>query len=101
MSDGVVAITVIAGIGFILFAGAHLGRGSTQAFTGLFAPQGVRDWPMGIQEADAPRFAVAHLDDLRPGQPEMIATSATDDDVDGPPAEVFDLGSHRLDPPRG
>ena len=101
MSDGVVAITAIAGIGFILVAGAHLGSGSTQAFTGLFAQQGVRDWPMGIQEADAPRFAVAHLDDLRPGQPEMITTSAIDDDVDGPSAELFDLGSHHLDAPRG
>jgi hypothetical protein len=101
MSDGVVAITAIAGIGFILVAGAHLGSGSTQAFTGLFAQQGVRDWPMGVQEADAPRFAVAHLDDLRPGQPEMITTSAIDDDVDGPSAELFDLGSHHLDAPHG
>ena len=101
MSDVVVPIAVVAGFGFILYAGAHLGAGSTQAFAGLFAAGDVRDWPTGIQEADAPRFDVAHLDELRHGRPEVIATSTIAHDVaDGPPTELIELGSHPLDPPR-
>ena len=101
MSDVVVPIVVIAGFGFILYAGAHLGAGSTRAFAGLFAPGDARDWPTGVQEADAPRFHVGHLDQLRHGQPEVIASSTIDDDaVDGPPTELIELGSHPLDLPR-
>ena len=102
MPDGIVSISVIIGFGFILFAGARLGAGSLQAFGGLFAAQGVRDWPTGIQEGDAPRFDVRHLDELKPGQPEVIATSSIADDVvDGPRTELVELGSRRLGAPRG
>jgi|SRR6478735_10316113 len=101
MPDGVVSISIIVGIGFILVAAAHIGAGSLQAFGGLFAPQNVRDWPTGIQEGDAPRFDVRHLDELRPGQPDVIATSTIADDVgDGPRTEVIELGSRPLVPPR-
>ena len=100
MPDGVVSISVIVGFGFILFAGAHIGAGSLQAFGGLFAPQNVRDWPTGIQEGDAPRFDVRHLDELRPGQPHVIASSIADDAVDGPRTELVELGSRPLEPPR-
>ena len=64
MSDGVVSLSLVVGFGFILIAGSHLGAGS---LAGLFAARGVRDWPTGVQEGDAPRFAVRHLDGLRPG----------------------------------
>ena len=98
MSDGVVSLIVVVGFAFILIAGSHVGAGS---LAGLFAARGVRDWPTGIQEGDAPRFAVRHLDGLRPGQPAVISTSATDEDaVDGPRVELFDLGSRRLGAPR-
>jgi hypothetical protein len=100
MPDGVVSISVVIGFGFIIFAGARLGAGSLQAFGGLFAAQGVRDWPTGIQEGDAPRFDVQHLDELRPGRPEVIATSSIADDVvDGPCTELVELGSRRLGTP--
>jgi hypothetical protein len=98
MSDEVVYLTLVAGFGFILVAGSRLGAGSPGALAGLFAPHGQRDWPTGVQEADAPRFAVRHLDDLRPGLPVVIATSTTQvDETPGfPDAEVLDLGSRRL-----
>jgi hypothetical protein len=97
MSDGVVPLTLIVGFAFIVIAGSRLGAGSHQALAGLFASAGRRDWPTGIQEPDAPRFAVRHLDGLRPGQPAVIATSRPDDGVGGdPPAELLDLGSRHL-----
>ena len=34
--------------------------------TGLFPQNDKRDWPHGVQETDVPRFAVEHLDSLRP-----------------------------------
>ena len=97
MSDGVVPLTLILGFGFILFAGSRLGAGSHQAFAGLFAARGGRDWPTGIQEGDAPRFAVRHLDGLRPGSPAVITTGVTTIDTDeAPRAELFDLGSRHI-----
>ena len=74
--------------------------GVLSIFAGLFPSRGGRDWPTGVQEGDAPRFAVQHLDDLRPGQPAVIATFAiSEGDLDGPRTELFDLGSRRLDTP--
>ena len=97
MSDGVVYLTVVAGFGFILVAGSWLGAGSPQALAGLFASRSQRDWPTGIQEGDAPRFAVRHLDNLRPGQTVVIAMSDTVDHVSATSdADVVDLGSRRL-----
>ena len=88
MSDGVVYLTLVIGFGFILVAGSRLGAGTPGALAGLFAAHGQRDWPTGIQEGDAPRFAVGHLDNLRPELPVVIETSAR--------GEVVDLGSRRL-----
>jgi hypothetical protein len=97
MSDGVITVTLVVGFAFIVIAGSRLGAGSHHALAGLFPARGSRDWPTGIQEADAPRFAVRHLDALRPGQPAVIATSGADDaSLDAPRAELFDLGSRRL-----
>ena len=97
MSDGVVLITLIAGFGFILVAGDRLGAGSHHSFSGLFPSRGVADWPTGVQEGDAPRFQVRHLDHLRPGQPVVVSTSVVPDSFDGPRAELLDLGTRHLD----
>ena len=67
MPDGVTYLALVAGFGFVLIAGLRLGAGSPTILSGLFPPPAVRDWPPGVQEPDAPRFAVAHLDALRDG----------------------------------
>ena len=102
MSDGVTYLGVVVGFGFILIAGARLGAGSHHSLGGLFAGQRVRDWPTGVQEGDAPRFAVGHLDGLRPGHPVTLETSLirADDPLDAPRVELIDLGIRRLDAPR-
>jgi hypothetical protein len=66
MSDEFTAIWLVLGFGFLMVAGARLGAGSHLSLAGLFPAHGVRDWPVGVQETDAPHFAVAHLDALRP-----------------------------------
>lgn len=66
MSDGATFLAFILGFGFVLVAGAKLGPATPTFLGGLFPPAAGRDWPTGIQEPDAPRFAVAHLDALRP-----------------------------------
>lgn len=104
MSDGVTFLTLIVGFGFVIAAGAYIGAGPRQSFfSGLFPAPGVRDWPNGVQEEDAPRFAVEHLDGLRHGHPVTVAATpiAADDPIDAPRAELIDLGSRRLDAPHG
>jgi hypothetical protein len=101
MPDGAITLTLVVGFAFILIAGSRLGAGSHQALAGLFPARGQRDWPTGVQEGDGPRFAVRHLDALRPGHPVVIATSQPEDGSAGSPrAEVLDLGSRRLGVPR-
>jgi len=67
MPEGITYLALVAAIGFVLIAGAKLGAGSPTILGGIFPSQAVRDWPVGVQEPDAPRFAVAHIDALRPG----------------------------------
>ena len=57
MPDGLAFISMIAGFGFVIAAGAKIGAHT--ALVGLFATEGARDWPTGVQEADAPRFVFA------------------------------------------
>jgi hypothetical protein len=59
MTDAVVVLSLFAGFTAVIVAGARLGAGSLGSLAGLFAPQGGRDWPTGVQEADAPRFVFA------------------------------------------
>ena len=68
MIDISTVLWLIGGFAFLLVAGALLGAGTENSLTGLFAQNGRRDWPQGVQETDVPRFAVEHLDALRPGQ---------------------------------
>jgi hypothetical protein len=90
MSDWVIYLGLVVGFGFILVAGMRLGAGSRDVIAGLFPAQGVRDWPTGVQEGEAPRFAIDHLDGLRPGLGCLI------DPRDTPRTELVDLGSRRL-----
>jgi len=66
MLDISTILWLIAGFGFLLVVGALLGAGTDSSLTGLFPQNGAHDWPHGVQETDVPRFAVEHLDALRP-----------------------------------
>ena len=68
MIDISTILWLIAGFAFLFVAGALLGAGSDTSLSGLFAQNDRRDWPRGVQEMDAPRFAVEHLDALRPAR---------------------------------
>ena len=78
MSDGVTILALILGFGFVLVAGAKVGPASPTFLAGLFPPHAGRDWPTGVQEPDAPRFAVAHLDALRPAAHEAPEANEVD-----------------------
>lgn len=77
MPDGFTILAVIVGFALVALAGAKLGAGSIE---GLFAMHGVRDWPTGVQEDDAPRFVftprsvvTSHADDAPPEIDELYA----------------------------
>ena len=99
MSDGVTYLGLVVIFGFVLVAAARLGTGPQRIFEGLFAPPARRDWPTGVQESDAPRFDVAHLDGLRPGRSVRSRPSETSTVADAAGPELLDLGTRRLDPP--
>ena len=76
MPDGLAFISMILGFAFVTVVGAKLGAGS-HALTGLFAAQGARDWPTGVQEPDAPRFVIApRMDTTQPSLPADDRTEA-------------------------
>jgi hypothetical protein len=63
--DPLTVVLVILGFGGIAVAGARFGAGSTMSITGgLFPRSGQPSWPHGVQEDDAPHFAIE-----RPGVP--------------------------------
>jgi hypothetical protein len=68
MLDISTVLWLIAGFGFLLFAAALLRAGTDTSLDGMFARTDRRDWPRGVQEPDVPRFAVEHLDALRPAR---------------------------------
>jgi hypothetical protein len=102
MHDGITYLSLVVGFGFVLIAGAKLGAGSQTFLAGLFPVHGARDWPTGVQESDAPRFAVEHLDQLRPERLPPIDTfcGLPLDDTGDPRPEIIELGVRRLDTPR-
>ena len=65
MADGLTFLSAIVGFGLVIAAGAKLGAGS-HALSGLFAAQGARDWPTGVQEPDAPHFNLVHSTAVTP-----------------------------------
>jgi hypothetical protein len=58
---------LIAGVAFLFVAAAVVRSATNDGLDGLFAKSGHGDWPRGVQESDVPRFAIEHLDGLRPG----------------------------------
>ncbi len=86
MPEGLTFISVIAGFALIAVVGARLGAGTPAALAGLFPAQGVRDWPTGVQEADAPRFNLDAAPSPPVGLPDTSRTSA-----ETPPSEIEDL----------
>jgi hypothetical protein len=66
MLDISTILWLTAGVGFLLVIRAFLDTAPDASLTGLFPQSGRRDWPQGVQEMDVPRFAVEHLDALRP-----------------------------------
>ena len=74
MPDGLALISAAVGFGFVIVICARLGAGSRGVFLeGLFPAQDTRDWPTGVQEADAPRFV------FRDAAASVPATPAADD----------------------
>lgn len=73
------------------------GRGPADLFAGLFQAQGGPDWPHGVQEADAPRFALEHAEALRPGSDAdpgaADPAAAVEPRLDG---EIIELFNRRL-----
>jgi hypothetical protein len=67
MLDIITIAWLTAGIGFLLVIRTVLDAAPDASLTG-FPENGVRDWPHGVQEMDVPRFAVEHLDALRPAR---------------------------------
>ena len=59
----------------MLVTGALLGAGTESSLVGLFPQSAARDWPHGVQETDVPRFAVEHLDSLRPARSANVEPS--------------------------
>jgi hypothetical protein len=87
--DGLTVILLVVGFGLVVVAGARLGAGSHSGLAGLFAMPG-RDWPTGIQEADAPRFVL-------PAPSDRLAGTAIDGPArDAQPAMIEDLYAGQL-----
>lgn len=89
MPDGVVDIAMLLACSVAAVGGARL-LGSRMWLGGVITTYRRDDWPYGVQEGDAPRFAVAHADALRPNPPREAVETV---EVDGiPPApEIVEL----------
>ena len=69
--DPLTVALVILGFAGIALAGARFGAGSTTSITGgLFPRSGPADWPEGVQEGDAPHFALDRLGDGPSDEPD-------------------------------
>jgi hypothetical protein len=67
MIDPSTLFWLIAGVAFLFVATTVVRSSTNDGLEGLFAKSGQSDWPRGVQESDLPRFAIEHLDGLRPG----------------------------------
>jgi hypothetical protein len=73
------------------------GDGPAGLLSGMFAAQGRPEWPHGVQEPDAPRFAVEHALELRPGHGDRIrAQTVPDVDEDELAGEIIELFNRPL-----
>ena len=84
MPEGLTFFSVIVGFALLTVAGARLGAGSQAALAGLFAANGARDWPLGVQEPDAPHFNFGASPSMPPGSP------VTGDPPPEAPASAFE-----------
>jgi hypothetical protein len=93
VGDPIPVLALLAACSLILVGSTRVGPATSLTLSGLWAPQGRNDWPRGVQEMDAPQFAVTHLDTLQPGTPIMLGAAATDDaaDRDEPRPEMVEL----------
>lgn len=89
--DGLTVVSVIVGFGLVAAAGAKLGAGSNGALAGLFATHGARDWPIGVQEGDAPRFLL----DSAPVPPATATGEGAGDGAEGALIEELYAGPIR------
>ena len=80
-------------IGALTSAGPGRGGGPALLFSGMFTAPGRPDWPNGVQEEDAPHFAIDRVLILRPGDEAGDATAAEDEGV----GEIIELFNRRLD----
>jgi hypothetical protein len=92
MPEGLTLVSVIAGFALIAAAGAKLGAGTPAALAGLFPAHGTRDWPTGVQEADAPHFVLAASPSPWTGSP---STSVPPSDTPAPEIEELYAGPIR------
>ncbi len=101
MDAPVELVSVIVGFGRITLAGALLGAGSHHALSGLWPSESHGDWPRGVQEGDAPRFAVEHAVALRP-TPAVVAEyeELTGDDVRAHRPTLIEPHVRRVEPYR-
>jgi hypothetical protein len=83
--DGLTVISLVVGFGLLIVAGARLGAGSHSSLAGLFATHGGRDWPIGVQEGDAPRFLLPSRSDRSSGR------AADSPPPETPPPVIEDL----------
>ncbi len=86
MPDGLAFVSVVVSFALLTLAGAKLGAGSHAALSGLFASEAARDWPIGVQEADAPHFVFTP-----PSDGAAVASPARENLGDAPAAEIEDL----------
>jgi hypothetical protein len=70
--DPFTIVLVAVGFGAIAVAGARFGA-STTSLAGLFVRQGAPSWPRGVQEDDAPHFALERLASDPPGRADATA----------------------------
>jgi len=82
------------------FAATANGRGGGPAslFSGLFAGTDQQEWPLGVQEDDAPRFAVEHAQALRPGADDVPADEGATDGPGQDVGDIIELFNRRLKP---
>lgn len=90
MPDAVVYVATLLGCSLGAIGGAWL-LGTRMWLLGVVTSQGRDSWPRGVQEQDAPHFAVAHADALRPSVPDAITFEDLDTEAGLPTPELVEL----------
>jgi hypothetical protein len=83
-------------IGAFTSARGDRGGGPAQLFSGMFSPPGRPEWPSGVQEEDAPRFALQHAAALRPKGPDQAHDQDSIDSPGDEVGEIIELFNRRL-----